>query len=361
MFRKKVDFMKLPNGYGSIYKLSGKRRKPWIVRKTVGWKIDPVTHKSKQQYITIGNYTTRADAMAALANYNENPYDIKTNSITFSDVYELWSKEHFETIVPSACRTWKSAYSYCSSLYNMRFKDLRASHLEGAIRDADVGSPTKSRMKSLFNMLYRYALKHDIVDKNYAELCDSVKNGEAKIIRIPFSDKEIKLLWDNLDFPFVDMILIGIYSGWRPQELAILKVDDINLEAKTFYGGLKSDAGRNRIVPIHPAIFNLVENNYDSAIAMGSKYLFNDPNSRNGIHMTYDKYRGRFNKVNTRFGMKHKPHDTRHTFITAAKAAGVDEYILKLIVGHSITDVTEATYTHRTIQQLYNEICKISK
>lgn len=69
--------MKLPNGYGSIYKLSGKRRKPWIVRKTVGWKIDPVTHKSKQQYITIGNYTTRADAMAALTNYNENPYDIK--------------------------------------------------------------------------------------------------------------------------------------------------------------------------------------------------------------------------------------------------------------------------------------------
>ena len=59
--------------------------------------------------------------------------------------------------------------------------------------------------------------------------------------------------------------------------------------------------------------------------------------------------------------MKLKPHDTRHTFITAAKAAGVDEYILKMIVGHSITDVTEATYTHRTIEQLYNEICKISK
>lgn len=353
--------MKLPNGYGSIYKLSGKRRKPWIVRKTVGWKIDPVTHKSKQQYITIGNYTTRADAMAALANYNENPYDIKTNSITFSDVYELWSKEHFETIVPSACRTWKSAFSYCKPIYNMRFKDLRATHLDGVIKDADVGAPTKARIKSLFNMLFKYALKNDIVDKNYAELCNSVKKGKPKIIRIPFSNDEIEMLWNNLDIPFADMVLIGIYSGWRPQELAILQVSDVNLEAHTFRGGLKTEAGKNRIVPIHPAIYELVKKNYITAKASGSKYLFNDPNGQNGTYMTYDKYRGRFNKINARLHFQHRPHDTRHTFITLAKSAGVDEYILKLIVGHAINDVTEATYTHRTIEQLYNEICKISK
>mgnify|MGYP000643140152 FL=1 len=45
--------MKLANGVGTVYKLSGNRRNPYIVRKTVGWDIDTETGKRKQQYITI--------------------------------------------------------------------------------------------------------------------------------------------------------------------------------------------------------------------------------------------------------------------------------------------------------------------
>lgn len=214
-------------------------------------------------------------------------------------------------------------------------------------------------MKSLFNLMYKYALKHEIVDKNYAALCDSIKKPKPKIIRIPFSDPEIQQLWDNISFPFVDMILIGIYSGWRPQELAILKIADIDLEAMTMVGGLKTDAGRNRMVPIHPVIADLVQKNYDKAVKMQSEYLFNDENGQQGTWLTYDKYRGRFNKVMKKLNMTHRPHDTRHTFITKAKQAKVNEYILKLIVGHEIQDITEKVYTHRTLEDMKNEMCKI--
>ena len=126
------------------------------------------------------------------------------------------------------------------------------------IHDAKVGDSTKQRMKSMYNLMYKYCLKYDIVEKDYAALCESVKRGKPKIVRIPFSSEEIQTLWDNVSFPFVDMVLIGIYSGWRPQELAILKVADIDLEARTMFGGLKTDAGRNRVVPIHSAIYDLV-------------------------------------------------------------------------------------------------------
>lgn len=78
-------------------------------------------------------------------------------------------------------------------------------------------------------------------------------------------------------------------------------------------------------------------------------------------HMTYDKYRKRFQKVIDRLKLKHRPHETRHTFITKAKACNMDEYILKLIIGHSIEDITEKVYTHRTMKQLRNEIKKIRK
>lgn len=346
--------MRLPSGSGSISKLPGNRRNPWRVRKTSGWDI--VDGKAKQKFITIGYYATRRDALDALMEYNRNPYDIEANSITFEEVYKKWSEKHFQTIVPSACRTWVSAFNHSAPLHKMRFRDIRVSHLEGAIQSADVGQSTKQRMKSLYNLMYRFALKNEICDKNYAEMCDSVKKGAPKIVRIPFTDEEIRLLWQNVSFPFADMLLIGIYSGWRPQELAILKTKDIDMDALTMFGGLKTEAGRNRFVPIHPAIVSLLRGRIAEAAAFNSEYLFNDSD---GTHLTYDRYRGRFEKIMRSLNMKHLPHDTRHTFITLGKEHDMDEYILKLIVGHAINDVTEKVYTHRTMEQLSKEIKKI--
>lgn len=357
---------KLPNGYGTIYKMSGKRSKPYRAMKTDKWIIDPVTGKSKQIRSTIGYYQSREDAMIALANYNENPYDIKADSITFSEVYEKWSENYFPTLSnPSSVRTVTAAYAYCNGLYDMRMKDIKVSHLEGTILNAQVGDSTKSRIKSLFNMMYKYAVAHDIVEKDYASVMfangSPIKRSRTKEV-MPFSQEEIFLLWNNLDnIAFADMILIGIYSGWRPQELAILKVADIDLEAGTMLGGLKTDAGKNRIVPIHPLIKPLIEKRMKEATVMQSEFLFNDANGQQGTHMTYDKYRKRFEKVMKYLKLTHSPHETRHTFITKAKACDVDEYILKLIVGHSIDDITEKVYTHRTIDQLRAEMEKITK
>lgn len=343
--------MKLPNGYGNVSKLKGKRRNPWRARKTIGWEWDPINKKNKQMYATIGYFPKREDALTALAKYNDNPYDLKSDSITFSEVYEKWSNEHFETIVPAAIRTWKAAYKHCEPLHTARFKDLRVADLENTIANASVGDTTKARMKSMFNLIYRYAMKHEIVDKDYAALCNSVKKSTPSKDKKPFTKDEIQVLWSNAKYPNVDMLLIGIYSGWRPQELAILKKSDIDLENRTMFGGIKTDAGRNRCVPIHSKIFNLIKERYDNC----TDTLFEEAEG----NLTYDKYRTRFKNVMRKFGMDHTPHETRHTFITMAKAAGTDEYCIKLIVGHAIEDITEKVYTHRTLDQLKVEIEKI--
>ena len=247
----------------------------------------------------------------------------------------------------------------------MRMRDIKVSHLEGTILNAQVGDSTKSRIKSLFNMLYKYSVAHDIVDRDYASVMftngNPIKNQSTKEV-IPFTQDEILALWDNInDIPFADMILIGIYSGWRPQELALLQISSIDLTENTMQGGLKTEAGKNRIVPIHPIIRPLLENRINEAKQLNSEYLFNDVNGQQGTYMTYDKYRKRFEKAMKHLGFKHRPHETRHTFITKAKECNVDEYILKLIVGHAINDITEKVYTHRTIEQLKAEIVKISK
>lgn len=351
--------MRMGNGNGCVYKMKDKRRKPWRAVITSNIEYDEKKGKAVQKRRVIGNYATQKEAVEALAEYLKNPYDIDANKITFAEVYERWSEEHFKEIVPSAARTWRSAFSYFKPIYDIRFLDIRPNHIEGCIKDAEVGSSTKQRMKSLCNMLYRYALKYEIAAVNYADLCDSVKKGKPQIIRVPFTDEEERTLWENLTFPFVDMVLIGIYSGWRPQELAILKIADVDLDERVFSGGLKTDAGRNRTVPIHDKIYDLVKKNYEKAVSMESEFLFNDENGQQGTFLTYDKYRGRFNKINKKFHFAHRPHDTRHTFITKGKKSKMDEYLLKIIVGHEISDVTEKVYTHRSLEELRNEIRKI--
>ena len=101
--------MKLPNGFGTVYKLSGKRRKPYIAQKTKAWEINEKTGKIKQLYTVVGYYATRKEALAALVEFNTNPYDINTNKITFEDVYERWSSEHFPTVSDSNVKGYKAA------------------------------------------------------------------------------------------------------------------------------------------------------------------------------------------------------------------------------------------------------------
>lgn len=350
--------MKLPNGTGGVSKLPGNRRNPWRARITKEWITDETTHKRTQKYLTVGYYPTRTEALKALMTYNHNPYDIQLHSITFEELYEKWSEQHFKNITNSASRTLKSAFNHSRPLHKMKFREIRASHLETTILESGMSCSTKARMKSLYNLLFRYAIKLDITDKDYAALCDTIPQENPKIIRRPFTTEEIKTLYNNRSYPFVDMILIGIYTGWRPQELATLKLEHIDLEKQTIYGGMKTDAGRNRIVPIHPAIKELLLKRIEHAHGMNSDFLFNDEYGQQGTIMTYDKYRVRWNKIMIHLDMEHKPHDTRHTFISIAKEYGMNEYILKMLVGHAIQDLTERVYTHRSLEQLKKEMEK---
>ena len=101
--------MRLPNGFGNVSKLSGKRRNAWRARKTSGWTIDEKTQKVKQTYITIGYYPTRQLALQALSEYNTNPYDLDANKITFAEVYEKWAEKKFEEISPSNINGYKAS------------------------------------------------------------------------------------------------------------------------------------------------------------------------------------------------------------------------------------------------------------
>lgn len=170
--------MKLPNGYGSVVKLSGKRRKPYIVRKTVGWHYDKEKDKQVQEMITIGYTATKAEGLQMLAEYNNNPFDTTAAKMTFSNVYDEWSKRKFPTVSESNVKGYTASYKTCESLYNKVFKDIKLVDLQTVIDTCGKNYPTLRKITVLFNQLYDYALKNDICNKDYSSYVDVVQYKE---------------------------------------------------------------------------------------------------------------------------------------------------------------------------------------
>lgn len=336
--------MKNPNGYGSVFKLSGNRRRPWCVRVTVGW-----TDEGKQQYKNIGYYKERADAMIALAQYNNDPYDLDNNKITFKEVYEKWSEEKFPKISDSNVRGYKTSFNKCERLHDMKFKQIRKMHMQRVVdENQHLSYQVRMKLKTLFIQLYKFGIENDIVEKNYAQFVDAGEETTT-IVRTPFNDDEIELLWRNLDKPYVDTILIMIYSGLRIGELLSIKSANVNVDKQILIGGIKTKASIDRTVPIHDKILPLIN--------LDNEYLIVSPT---GKKMSYNNYIQRqFTPLMKELGMNHLPHDCRHTTATKLDNAGVDKTIIKLILGHARTDVTERVYTHKTPQQLLEAINKI--
>ena len=372
---------RLPNGFGSITEIKNKPlRNRFRARVTVGKTPDgkPILKQLKPTCY----FPTYNEAYEALMEYRRNPYDLN-NDLTVKELYMKWSKEYFSDISPSATRSVTAAWSYCSSIYDMRAKDVRARHIKGCIEEGyRIGtkgkekdkkiypSPgIKSRIKSTFNLLLDYAEEYEIVDKNYArtfnlsdDIVEDIENSKKP--HIIFSEDEIDKLWKNIGVvKYADWVIIQMYMGWRPQELATLRLDEVNMDEWYMKAGMKTNAGKQRIVPIHAKIKGLVKMNYDKAIELGSPYLFNDKGQTHAgsYAVTYDKYKNRFTKViqQLKLNPEHRPHDPRKTFITRCKKANVDEYALKEMVGHNIQDITESTYTERDVEWLREDLEKI--
>lgn len=375
--RKSNKRRRLPNGFGQISEIKNRNlRNPFRAMVTVGKTPEgrPICKPLKPE----SYFPTYNDAYAALVEYNKNPYDLEP-SITVKELYDKWTEEYFKTVkLDGGVRAIKSAWAYCSSVYNMRAVDIRARHIKGCMEEGTItvrgedrhpSASTKNKIKTLFNLMFDYALEYELVDRNYSrtfslseETIKEIQNVKQE--HIPFTEEEMELLWKHVDDKrFVDIILIQCYSGWRPQELGLLELENIDLENWTFQGGMKTDAGMERVVPIHSRIRPLVDRKYKEAITIGSKYLFNCTDGRNGrsTMLTYLRYKKGFVMIRDELKLNpsHRPHDGRKHFVTVAKKAGVDEYAIKYLVGHKISDITEKVYTQREFEWLKTEIKKI--
>lgn len=333
--------MKNPNGYGSVVKLSGNRRRPYAVRKTVGF-----NEKGHPIYICLGYTANREEGMLMLAEYNKDPYSIEDRNITAEELFKRWFSSQSEKMSKSMQGAMQAAWKHCTQIYETPYRTLNSYRIQECIDTCRRGYSTKQQIKNLFHHLDRFAMELDITTRERCLLVTAPKTPDT--VRIPFSEEEIQLLWNNIGIEWTDTVLMFIYTGMRFSELLGVKADDIDLKTATIKGGVKTRAGKNRIIPIHPRIMPFIE----KRLSQGGEYLI----SYNGKKCTTYRYYKEWEILMDKLSMSHTPHECRHTFRSRMDSAGANKRCIDLIMGHSSKDVGERVYTHKTVRELHEAI-----
>lgn len=329
--------MKLANGYGSITKLKGHRRNPFMVRITTG-----KTKEGKYIREVLGYYPSHSKAVDALSEYNREPYDIASRKLTFADIYNKWIETpEFERLSASAEKCYKAAFKKYSLIHNKSFTSIKIADLQSCIDKNTSGYSSNRDMKHLASKLYQYAMVQEIVTQNKSTMLTVGEPNKTQKEKIPYSDEEIDILWQHSDDEIVKLILIYIYTGVRCNELLYLEKKHLHLDEQYFEVVKSKTESGIRLVPIADAIVPFFE------------YFANKSNNKwvitaeKGGRLQDCWYRRLQANVLKALGMQHTTHEARHTCITQMTIHNVNASIIKEIVGHkSAQTFTERVYTH---------------
>lgn len=197
-------------------------------------------------------------------------------------------------------------------------------------------------------------MRIEITTTNYAQFIILPTATQSRAHK-PFTRAEIKTLWEHTDDAGVRYALIYIYTGLRPSELLRIKRENVFIDKQYMLGGMKTAAGKNRIIPIARKIMPFIADMYSD----GGEYIAMSKKDTKPL-FTYDRLRAQiWERSPILSKMAHLPHDGRHTCATLLSDADINKKTIQLILGHASKDITDRVYTHKTISQLIDAINKI--
>ena len=367
------------NGTGSIYVRKDLKTKPFAVSKYIDGKR-----------VYIGNYATRTEAVKALQEFEYNP--VTKFNITLEQLHEEWQEIAYKNLGKSVQQNYNAAWYKLKPLYKRKFRDIRTGEMQAIIDfyeapHHEIGVDGKPKyidskgkgtykvtdtpkmsdglkfsalhkIKCLLTSMYTYAMQNDIVNKNYAEFIQLPKKNEASKSR--FSDTQLEKLWQSIGIvPYSDYIFAMCYLNFRVSEFLELTTENYHVSDKNipvFIGGKKTDAGTDRLVPIHPKIQSIVQN----CINKHGETIFCD---ENGKALTPDHFRKYcFYPAIQTLGFPNDltPHSCRRTFSTRMSAAGARQEDIIALMGHTNFDVDINHYINQETETLYKAITKMA-
>lgn len=326
------------NGTGSVYKLPNGT---WIAIRVLGRKID-AAGKSHRVTVSKSGFRTKKEALAYLPNLNQQTKREKQKSITFKQLYDKWEPTHQKSKSTMDC--YRAALRHFAPIWYESMQDITVDDLQECMDDVS-GKRTQENMKALCGLLYKYGIPRNIATINMGQYL--VVNGTAGIGKEGLPLDALEKLKQNIGkVPYANYIVAQCYLGFRPSEFLELGIDSYDRKNKTFTGGAKTEAGKNRIVTVSPKIQHIVDELTENKIA-GPIFCAAD-----GSKLPLEDYRELFyealeacqidnpvtevNGINRR---KYTPHSCRHTFSTLMKNVKAPDKDKLALIGHTSTEM----------------------
>lgn len=358
---KKKRRKRLPNGLGTICKMKDGRYKPYVARKAAITLPDGTVKRE-----LIGTYATYEEAYQALI----DPTVHVANATTLMDLFEIFKgTNEFKSLSQSTQSRYntdiKKLSDICyTDIQKLRYQDLQKvidklendgyqARVNGKLVTKKYSQDVLKKTVVLISKLYTIAVKNEIVNTNLAELIEISTKKNKKTFNI-FTDLEIEKMFNNLDkHPMIRPILLAIFTGLRPIELVALEKTHYDRINHTLFGmGAKTEAGRSKVVVLHPRVYDIVEYLYKNSM----KYLIHIDNEK----LTTQRYRRQFKQALEALDIPvRNPYSTRDTCAALMNRYNVDKETIKNQMGHVSYSTTSDNYIPIDLDKNLHEIAKI--
>lgn len=321
------------NGMGTVYKLSGRRKRPWVAAK---------------RKVIVGYFATKTEALEALERLSGQRLTWRYN-LTFKEVYEEWKVEHFRTIGPDGQAQYERAYDVFKPLHNCKFRELRTADFQQVIdQHMNKSHSTVSKYKQLLTQMSKWAIRENLITTDLATYVRVPENTKKE--KGVFTGEEIvKIEQDGSEESRIVCMLLA--TGMRIGELFNLKLEDYHVDY--VIGGSKTDAGRERVIPIRPE--GKAHFAYFAEKAVGKEKLLD---GYKGNHDPANFRNREYKALLDRLGISKAktPHATRHTYTTRAVKEGLSPEVLQKVLGHADYSTTANIYTHIAPEDLVKSV-----
>lgn len=344
------------NGEGTVYQLPNGK---WRAEKTFGYTVG-ANGKQVRIYASKGTFKTKRDALEYLPQLKpkdtpaarkigvaSSGMDEKKN-ITLKQLLDLWIGQH--EAAERTLSNYKSSFKVFAPLWDTKVCDLEIDDLQECL-DSYTGKKgalnyarTQKSARSCLNLAFKYGIPRGYIRNNIsgeANLASYLRIGkEESPGKVGISIKELEIIRQAIGkVSYADFVYCHCYLGFRPTALLALQVKDYNAYEHYFVGGIKTEAGKNRIVTISPKIQPII----DRLVSGKSQndYVFSDSN---GKQLTITQYRyGFYHLLDTlkiqplqdegRYRIT--PHSCRHTFSTLMKSVDAPTKDKLRLIGHT--------------------------
>lgn len=346
------------NGQGSAYR----RGSSWTAQVVVGWNVpDDITKPPIPVKRTKGGFASKKAALAycpillTAKPISERP--------TLAQLYRAWEPWYSPRVGKTTMVCYKSAYLHFARLDSTFVDLITAGDLQDCMDSCPSGKRTHQNMKCVARLLWAYAIDRGIVDRDVTEHL-YIGKGET-VQREPITEKELEQIRGAIGrIQGADYVFAMCYLGFRPGEFLQLRKTDLHSDDGVLYlvGGSKTEAGRDRIVPVPDVIKGIIA---DRMSVAGTDLLFpRTVINRRGEFCGYDLMpHDWFNKrvfqpLMDALGIVGKvPYCTRHTYSDKLKNAAGDDKTKAAIIGHTDYGFTQRKYQSTDL----NDIKKVAQ